>query len=84
MSARAGRRLEVRTELQGAPLTLALLPLSYTVLRHLDCRRALAEVRRHVLAAAEASGEEFDAQWAQLFAELAGIGALTMSDTWQE
>ena len=28
-------------------------------------------------------GEEFDAQWAQLYAELTGIGALTMTDTWQ-
>ena len=29
------------------------------------------------------TGEEFDAQWSQLYTELAGIGALTMTDTWQ-
>lgn len=34
-------------------------------------------------AACLAIGEEFDAQWAQLYAELTGIGALTMTDTWQ-
>ena len=38
--------LDVRTELQGAPLTLTLPPLSYALLRRLDCRRALADVRR--------------------------------------
>ena len=181
-------RPTLRTELQGAPLTLTLPPLSYALLRRLDCRRALADVRRPgphprpnsaipgpiiaqalalspqppsshpnpnphlrcgatcsprprqgavrsyvtsreprgigqvvlqpappepiqprrlpVSAAASATafahrricfwlvsrihrllvlyiGEEFDAQWAQLYAELTGIGALTMTDTWQ-
>ena len=32
--------------MQGAPLTLTLPPLSYALLRRLDCRRALADVRR--------------------------------------
>jgi len=82
--AHAGRSFAVRTELQGAPLTLTLPPLSYNLLRRFDCRRSFADVRRDVLAAAEAASvEEFDAQWGQLFAELAGIGALTMTDTWQ-
>ena len=36
----------MRTELQGAPLTLTLPPLSYALLRRLDCRRSLADVRR--------------------------------------
>ena len=29
------------------------------------------------------TGEQFDEQWSQLYTELNGIGALTMTDTWQ-
>ena len=36
----------MRTELQGAALTLTLPPLSYALLRRLDCRRPLVDVRR--------------------------------------
>ena len=40
------KSFDVCTESQGAALTLTLPPLSYALLRRLDCRRSLADVRR--------------------------------------
>lgn len=77
---------QVRTELQGSPLTLRLPPLSHAILRRLDCRAALRDVRAAVLderaLGQGVTADAFDVQWAQLSSELAGIGALALTDTW--
>ena len=73
----------MRTELQGAPLVLSLPPLAAHILRHLDCRTPLALVGERVQAATGASDQAFREQWQQLYAELRGIGSLTLTDVWE-
>ena len=90
-----GRPVSVRTELQGGAMTMQLPAMSSAVLRRLDCRRTLKEVRSTTLAELErvrsffkekegnatTDARAFDAQWPKLYGELAGIGSLTMTDT---
>ena len=90
-----GRPVSIRTELQGGAMTMQLPPMSSAVLRRLDCKRSLKEVREQVLGElgrvrelfeetegnATTDAHQFDTQWLQLYGELARIGALTMTDT---
>lgn len=83
LDARAGQATRVQTTLQGAPLRLSLPPSSGALLRGCDCRRPLADVLRLVAAETGRAAEQVDAEWRQLYAELVGLGWLTLSDCWQ-